>query len=873
MFGTCHADPRAAAVVVLSCLPWLALLVWLASLAWFMTDDAFITFRYVRNLLEGHGLVFNPGERVEGYSNFLWALELAAIWKLFGLAPEAVAQWLSVGYTVGVLAVLVWWVRRDAGLAHRGLALWMVMGLVCGSATFAVWTSGGGLETRQFTFFVVAAMVGLMLHHGSRRGLLTASFCLAGAALTRPEGVLLALCCFGWFGVQRMVAGWATAPVSGRMSYRRLVAWVEWREVACLAGPFVVLVGAHVLFRLAYYGEWLPNTYYAKHVRPWYESGFRYYLAAALETGLYLLVPLALVALREGWRARREVTYALPVLCIIVHAAGVMRVGGDHFEYRPLDFYWPALSVPAVAGILSLGSWLCGAVSLRKLVPSRAGLAGRACAFAIFVPVFFYASAIQGALLLEGSKVRGYSTLMHFELDEGNASWLLAAPGMSVLVPMSNELRRRAVGQLVALRFAEHREYAKKQIGMWGPYGNMERDLFPDDALSERGNIGVSCYYLPDLKFVDLGGLTDATIARNPVERPNHERIMAHDRRVPPGYLEERGVNLRVGSAVTSKSQALQRADFAVKAGPGLWMPLRSSDHGWIIERFSEHGLVQRAQRLVVDEDGIDGNRLRVDGEVYTGPPVIRSDFNVYLIGNRIVYKKEQCRREDAGIRFFLHVVPVDPSALIEPVGYHGFHDLDLSIWRDRGIEHFDFAFDDIGRWLGNTCVAILDLPEYDIARIRTGQYVPGGPVLWEDRMRLDVDAGWIAGVVERHEPVIRSDFNVYHDGHRLLYTGDECGDEDLASPFLLHIFPEDEDDLPADHQEYGYHILDFRFEARRLPLDFHFKDAPAPGGVGCAAVVDLPGYEMARIRSGQYVPGESWLWHGEFEVGGRKTP
>ena len=376
MIAVRHADPRAAAVVVLSCLPWLALLVWLASLAWFMTDDAFITFRYVRNLLEGHGLVFNPGERVEGYSNFLWALELAAIWKLFGLAPEAVAQWLSVGYTVGVLAVLVWWVLRDAGLAHRGLALWMVMGLVCGSATFAVWTSGGGLETRQFTFFVVAAMVGLMLHHGSRRGLLSASFCLAGAALTRPEGVLLALCCFGWFGMQRMVAGWATAPASGRMSYRRFVAWVEWREVVCLAGPFVVLVGAHVLFRLAYYGEWLPNTYYAKHVRPWYESGFRYYWAAALETGLYLLVPLALVALREGWRARREVTYALPVLCIIVHAVGVMRVGGDHFEYRPLDFYWPALSVPAVAGILALGSRLCGAVSLRKLAPSAGGGGG-----------------------------------------------------------------------------------------------------------------------------------------------------------------------------------------------------------------------------------------------------------------------------------------------------------------------------------------------------------------------------------------------------------------------------------------------------------------------------------------------------------------
>ena len=128
-------------------------------------------------------------------------------------------------------------------------------------------------------------------------------------------------------------------------------------------------------------------------------------------------------------------------------------------------------------------------------------------------------------------------------------------------------------------------------------------------------------------------------------------------------------------------------------------------------------------------------------------------------------------------------------------------------------------------------------------------------------------DAEWIAGVVERAEPLVRSGgFDVYHDGDRLLYTGAECGDEDLAPPFLLHVFPEDEGDLPAAHREHGYHILDFRFEERRLPLVSDSRDTPAPGGVGCAAVVDLPGYEVARILTG--VPGESWLWHGEFEEG-----
>lgn len=48
-------------------------------MTWFLTDDAFISFRYARNLVEGHGLVYDLGEYVEGYSNFLWVLELAAL--------------------------------------------------------------------------------------------------------------------------------------------------------------------------------------------------------------------------------------------------------------------------------------------------------------------------------------------------------------------------------------------------------------------------------------------------------------------------------------------------------------------------------------------------------------------------------------------------------------------------------------------------------------------------------------------------------------------------------------------------------------------------------------------------------------------------
>ena len=667
--------------IMLAHLPWLALLAWFSSVAWFLCDDAFISFRYVRNLLEGHGLVFNPGEYVEGYSNFLWVLELAAIWGLSGVAPEDAAPWLSVAFTAGTIAAMMWWIARLPLLCHRGLVAWMALGFVCASATFAVWTSGGGLETRQFTFFIVLAVMCLSLYRDSRRGLLAASLSLAAAALTRPEGPLLAALCFGWFVIQRMADTGVKNP--------------DWRRLICLAAPFVVLVGAHFLWRYAYYGEWLPNTYYAKHVRPWYESGFRYLWAAALETGLYLLIPLAAIAMRSRWRASQDGSWALVLLLVGVHMAYVMRIGGDHLEYRPLDFYWPLLAVPAAAGIVHLGARIAERRWVRRL-PSHPALSARACAIVLFVPVLFYTSAIQGALLFEGAAIRERIQHLHIELDGANAAWLLAAPAMPMLVAISNDLRHQASRQLVASPFAEHREFANQQLRKWKPYQRMEDGVIPDDALTARGTIGIHFYYLPDLKVVDLLGLTDATVARNPVERPNRERIMAHDRHPPPGYLEERGVNFTIRPPVTSELQAFGRTEYAVKVGPALWMPFNSPDRQWVLDRFAGRDF------RVFDRDYV----ARLVGD---SGPIIRSDWDVYLVGNSLVYKKEQCAPEDTEPTFFVHLDPVDVNDLPSHRKQHGFDGFNVD-FRNHLLD-------------GEVCVARQELPvrDYAIATIRTG--------------------------------------------------------------------------------------------------------------------------------------------------------
>jgi len=82
-----------------------AVLVWHSLQYNFVTDDAFISFVYSRNLAEHGQLVFNLGERVEGYTNFLWTVLLAALLKL-GVAPEISARVLGTAFGVATLVVV-----------------------------------------------------------------------------------------------------------------------------------------------------------------------------------------------------------------------------------------------------------------------------------------------------------------------------------------------------------------------------------------------------------------------------------------------------------------------------------------------------------------------------------------------------------------------------------------------------------------------------------------------------------------------------------------------------------------------------------------------------------------------------------------------
>ena len=613
---------------------------------------------------------------------------------------------------------------------------------------------------------------------------------------------------------------------------------VDWRAVACLILPFALMVGAHFLFRFLYYGELLPNTYYAKFVRPWWDMGLRYYAAAGLETGLYLLVPLAAAGAWMRWRTSRDGIYGLVLLCVVLHSVYVMRVGGDFFEWRPLDFYWPLLAVPAADAIVWLGVKLASGV--KKIVPALSRflrLAPVTFTLCIFALVLFYSSAMQFALLLRAKETVSWAGTLNMRLDRHDAGWLFAAPGMSLLYRVNEELRMEMAEHYINLRLVgsgnvlNHTSLAS--------YEDALRGKMPEDAVMVISILGLNAYYLADITVIDYYGLTDKTVARNPVLHSNDERRMAHDRSPSYGYLNQRGVNISILPSARSEAEALDWAGYALQLGEGLWMPFNAIDRQWVQDSFGGSGLASA-------RDGTSA--IDVMNDLVRGrDPEIRSGFyDVHVVGNSVVYVKSPCIWDDVQHPLYLHVIPASNAKLPTERQAPGFYELSFDFW-DR-----DVAADP------DACVARVDLPGYEIASVRTGQLTLEGNELWsgaysfaaaeivEDLRRLQDQS---------RQPDIASLFDVFVDSDSLIYVKGLCYQQDIDTRFFLHVIPADVDDLPADRRESGFDNL-----------DFNLSDRGGLVGDECVARVELPEYEIASIRTGQYTP-EGSIWDASINM------
>ena len=118
--------------------------------------------------------------------------------------------------------------------------------------------------------------------------------------------------------------------------------------------------------------------------------------------------------------------------------------------------------------------------------------------------------------------------------------------------------------------------------------------------------------------------------------------------------------------------------------------------------------------------------------------PAIRSGFDVYLVENRLFYVKEPCGQDDVETQFFLHVYPVVPDDLPDHRRRYGFDNLDFGL-DEHGDGRMEWGGPDTR--IGGMCLAEVPLPEYNIATIRTGQFVvteDGFHHIWNGEIRFE---------------------------------------------------------------------------------------------------------------------------------------
>lgn len=303
-------------------------------------DDAWITFRYSANLANTGQLVFNQGEKVEGLSNLLWGLIIAGVSKVLPLSIPVIATSCALLLITGSL-ILLW--RVGVLLDLNPLpALIPPMLLVLTSGFFKASTNG--LEIPLFLFLSI-----LVIFFFLREQYIPCFIFLGLLFLTRIEAIGIGL----FFIVLILTLG---------KKEKRKSAFIG-------IGILLGIVLAATLFRISYFGDFIPNSVRDKQIpvnSGLILSGIRYILeyflnypvfAVVIFAGLLLLIRQILMAgIKPFYQSlcteRIRKLLVIVLACILFSFVVILKNGGDWMPNYRLIFQYGILMACLVIVLL-----------------------------------------------------------------------------------------------------------------------------------------------------------------------------------------------------------------------------------------------------------------------------------------------------------------------------------------------------------------------------------------------------------------------------------------------------------------------------------------------------------------------------------------
>ncbi len=459
----------------------------------FISDDALISLRYTQRLLEGHGLSWTEGPAVEGYSNLLWVL-FAAVPGLFGVDLILGLRVLGIALLAMVPLIVLWSQGRDTGIGLVFTALLFTLWPL--SVTVATWAIGGLEQPLQAA--LLAGAIAALLHkpeslaageggpspdgslsNGGRSarkadtGLRIAGLLLGLSALTRPDGYL--------FAMSSVVA----ALIIGRKDRirREEMRWL-------LLVPLLFVLG-QLLFRVFYYGDWLPNT--ARVKLP--EDGGR--------------IPLGIEYLFRAFSV--QLLYWLPVatafVLLLLHRATIRLALALFALFLPWSLY-----------LVVIGG--DGFPSYRQTMPLQ----------------------VVGLFLLAAA-VREYQPLLQ-------KKWRLILTGLLVLLLpgyLLAYLSRQRDDYFMKLAVYERWEWDGRTVA------ETLRAVFEEEQ-PLIGVTAAGCIpYFSGFPAIDMFGLNDRHIARQPRKKLIGGNFIGHDH-LDPAYLLDRAPDLIIFTDGTGRT-------------------------------------------------------------------------------------------------------------------------------------------------------------------------------------------------------------------------------------------------------------------------------------------------------------------------------